>query len=76
MQLPKLPDMGDYEVNSNNIKESKPVNKKAKSEKKEKQSIIPKSEFDENGKPALAIPDLDDSDLKSELNRIFGKGGD
>lgn len=76
MQLPKLPDIGEYEVNFNNEGESKPVNKKTKPQKKEKKSIIPKSEFDENGKPALAIPDLDDSDLKNELNRIFGKGGD
>ena len=32
---------------------------------------IPKSQYDENGSPILSIPDLDDVNLKKELDKFF-----
>ena len=40
-----------------------------------KRPVIPKSEYDNEGNPVLTIPDLDDVDLTSEIDRFFGKGG-
>lgn len=55
----------------NNKKQEKVEHSKKESGKRK--SIIPKSEYDENGNPILMIPDLNDVDLNKEINRFFGK---
>lgn len=53
-------------------KETKQDNKKEESLYKENgKRRIPKSQYDENGSPILSIPDLDDVNLKKELNKFF-----
>lgn len=91
MKLPNLDDL-ELEMNSpiNEIEEvkkkpevKKPTKKtetkkvdKKTDDKIKKEPIIPKTQYDAEGNPMLAIPDLDDVDLSSEIDRFFGKGGD
>lgn len=70
MKLPKLPDMNFETTDNSSVKETK-----KKEKEMPKKSIIPKTEYDDTGKPILAIPDLNDVDLSAEIDKFFGKGG-
>lgn len=90
MKLPDLNDL-DFESSLDEFEETpskketpqkpkaKPKKEVLKKEVKEKEdkkkSIIPKTTYDAEGRPVLAIPDLDDVDLKSEIDRFFGSRG-
>lgn len=43
---------------------------------KKQKTKIPKSEYDEEGNPILMIPDLDDVNLNSEIEKFFGEEDD
>lgn len=43
---------------------------------KKKKPKIPKSQYDAEGNPILTIPDLNDVDLFSEIDRFFGEEDD
>lgn len=47
-----------------------------KEEVKKERPKVPKSQYDAEGNPILTIPDLDDVDLTSEIDRFFGKEDD
>ena len=79
----KLPDLDDFDLDFNDVEElqkdvprkstsepskSKPTPKK---EKKTEKPKLPKSQYDENGTPILTVPDIDDIDLRKELDRFF-----
>lgn len=78
-QLPNLPDLDSEKqsppkkkaLKSKETKKSGTKKKKEKTETKKK-SIIPKTEYDSEGKPILMIPDLNDSELNDEIDRFFG----
>lgn len=76
MSLPRLPDLDDVFENDkkqDKVKSSDKSSKKEKEITKEKRKTkIPKSEYDSNGKPSLAIPDLDDVNLMNEIEKYFG----
>lgn len=73
MKLPKLPNLDNEErkdvekvredPNKTNVNE--PSNKKRKPR-------IPKTEYDSEGNPILMIPDLNDVELKDEIDKYFG----
>lgn len=75
MKLPKLPDMNFEATDNSSVKEKDVKEKKKKEKETPKKSIIPKTEYDDTGKPILAIPDLNDVDLSAEIDKFFGKGG-
>lgn len=58
MKLPKLP-----EIEDSGVEEEKPERKRPK---------IPKTKFDSEGNPVLAIPDLNDVELNAEIDKYFG----
>lgn len=65
-------------VEKSNLIEEKKKNSIEKEEKKEESLYkengkrkIPKSQYDENGSPILSIPDLDDVNLRKELDKFF-----
>ena len=81
MRLPSLPALDDsFFEDVEEKKDSSPKkSKESKSSKKEetkskrRELIIPKTSYDDEGRPVLAIPDLNDIDLNSEIDRFFGK---
>lgn len=82
MSLPQLPNLPDLDSEKQSPPEKKAL--KAKETKKsgtkkqkekiktKKKSIIPKTEYDSEGRPILMIPDLNDSELNDEIDRFFG----
>lgn len=81
MKLPSLDELmfeDDLKEEVELPKAKKQTKKKEtkKEENKKKEPIIPKTTYDSEGRPVLAIPDLDDTDLANEINRFFGKEDD
>lgn len=64
--LPKLPELPSLDE----------LDKLEKQKTKKSKPKIPKSEYDEEGNPILMIPDLDDVDLNSEIEKFFGEEDD
>ena len=86
MSLPKLPDFNDDEFEEEieirekvEVKEKIKIKKEVESNKNEEvgqvkgRPRIPKSEYDANGKPFLAVPNLDDVNLTNEIEKYFGR---
>lgn len=78
MSLPRLPDLPDINNIDNNKKPQmekapeKTEKVKPKNKPKKTRPRIPKSEYDENGKPILMAPDIDDIKLTDEIDKYFG----
>ena len=84
MSLPKLPDLNGLEieesppkkerVNKSNIESQKfdETLDETHEEEVNERPKIPKSQYDDSGKPILLIPDLDDTELNDEIERFFG----
>lgn len=79
MKLPSLDDnfFDDVHVPEEKDQIARKQRKQSSPKKEEKtstrrKSVIPKTRYDDEGKPVLAIPDLDDIDLNSEIDRFFG----
>lgn len=65
-KLPKLPSLDEMGLPSlEELEEKKVTRKRLK---------MPKSQYDSEGNPILTVPDLDDVDLTSEIDKYFGKG--
>lgn len=71
-----LPDKKTQSRKAQKDKEIKRVMEEKEVEDKKKKPRIPKTQYDAEGNPLLAIPDLDDIDLSSELDRFFGEEDD
>lgn len=79
--LDEFIDSEEKELKDNGLKRKKNSdmskgNKEKKVKKEKRKSIIPKTEYNEEGNPVLAIPDLNDIDLNGEINRFFGNKED
>ena len=82
MSLPKLPDLNSLEieesppkkerVNKSNIEPQNVDETETHKEETNERPKIPKSQYDDSGKPILLIPDLDDTELNDEIERFFG----
>lgn len=82
MSLPKLPDLNSLEieesppkkerVNKSNIEPQNIDETETHKEEINERPKIPKSQYDDSGKPILLIPDLDDTELNDEIERFFG----
>ena len=82
MSLPKLPDLNSLEieesppkkerVNKSNIEPQNIDETETHKEETNERPKIPKSQYDDSGKPILLIPDLDDTELNDEIERFFG----
>lgn len=76
MKLPNLDEL-EMDLQAEDPKErAKKTTEKTTNKKPKRESIIPKSQYDSEGNPILSIPDLNDVDLNSEIDKFFGKGGD
>lgn len=64
LKLPELPEAFDEE--SKNKKEQKQL------KHTKERVVIPKTEYDEDGRPKLMIPDLNDIELNLEIDKYFG----
>lgn len=74
-ELPSLPDLDD-DFFEEKPKKSKPAKKEPKKiMKANRDPIIPKTQYDSEGNPILAIPDLDDVNLNGEIDRFFSQFG-
>ena len=75
MKLPELPSLPDLDDGFFEEK-SKPAKKESKKiMKANRDPIIPKTKYDSEGNPVLAIPDLDDVNLNGEIDRFFSQFG-
>lgn len=80
MSLPKLPDFNDEfeedEIQINKEIEVKEVEREIEPDNDKKlkgKPRIPKSQYDNEGNPVLLIPNLDDVNLNSEIEKYFGR---
>lgn len=74
--LPDLPELSDSsklpELPESFDEESKHKKEQKKSKHTKERFIIPKTEYDEDGRPKLMIPDLNDIELNKEIDKYFG----
>ena len=77
MELPKLPDLEEIVIKKDDRvdqenRQTVQKESKIKNVFKKKRPRIPKTEYDIDGDPILSIPDLNDIELTSEIDKYFG----